>query len=194
MTNTSATGGYMVPETSPLDRAAIEELLRAAVAGITGLPGRLVRPRWQRTPAPVPHAATAWCSVGILSTGTPGIPATIHDPAGEGVDVQVLWRRLRVQCSFYGPGAFELAARLEAGFAVGQNRAALRAAGIAFSSIGEPIGAPELAGTDWVDRVDVELFFDFEERRTYPVRNLEGGRLAILTDTGQARELIIEED
>lgn len=194
MTNTSATGGYLAPDIPPLDRAAIEALLRSAVAGITGLSGKLVRPRWRRQPAPVPHAATDWCSVGILSTGLAGTPATVHNPAGGGSDVQVLWRRLRVQCSFYGPGAFDLAARLAAGLDVAQNRAALRAAGIAFSSIGDPIAAPELAGSDWVNRVDVDLFFDAEERRIFPVRNLEGGRLAILTDTGKTREITIKED
>lgn len=194
MSNTSATGGYLAPETSSPSRTDLEQQLRVVVAAIVGLPGKLVRPRWQRTPAPVPHADRDWCSLGILSTSVPGEPATIPDPTGEGGDVQVLWRRLRVQCSFYGPGAHDLTARLAAGLAVSQNRSALRAAGLAFVEMGDPVAAPELAGSDWVERVDAELFFDFEERRTYPVHNLEGGSLVIRTDTGQTRNVTIKED
>lgn len=194
MTNTSATGGYLVPETSPLGRTAIEERLRALVAGVTGLDGKLVRPRWQRTPAPVPHLDTDWCSLGIQSTAPQGFPATTHNPEGEGSDEVSIIRRLRVLCSFYGPGAHDLAARLNSGLTVGQNRAEILTAGISLTSLGEPIAVPELVNSDWLERVDVELFFDVEERRSYPVRNLEGGRLSILTDTGLAREVTIKED
>src|SRR4051812_9766277 len=48
-TNDSSTGGYLSPvvASSALQDAALDALLQQMVAGITGLPGNMVRPRWQ---------------------------------------------------------------------------------------------------------------------------------------------------
>lgn len=194
MTNSSATGGYLAPTNVPLSQDELEDLVRAAVVGLTGLAGALVRPRWQEHPAPVPGHGVNWCAVGVQYRRKLGQPATVHDPADDGSDTVMQWVQLTFLVSLYGPDAPDLAARLESGLEPEQNRAELRAAGLALVSVGDPLPAPERINETWTRRVDMELIFEIEERRVYPVRNLAGGNLGIRTDSGQDRALTIKED
>ena len=191
---TSATGGFMAPQRAAASWDTLEDLVRAAVAGITGLPLALVRPRWQSNPLPVPPLATDWCALGMLGWSRTGLPAALHDGSGDGSDVVLDWVRARFVATFYGPAAYDLADRLVAGLTVEQHRCALRSAGLAYGGAGEPQPAPDLVGTTWVRRVDLDLFFDVEQRRVYPVRNLSGARLEIQADDGQTRDVTITED
>lgn len=69
MSNTSATGGYLLPEQSPapLEGDALDDFFHDIVAGITGLDTNLVRPRWQETPPPAPKRGTNWAAVGVMN-------------------------------------------------------------------------------------------------------------------------------
>lgn len=194
MTNTSATGGYLAPGGSPVAHDGLEDLVRAAVVGITGLDGPKVRPRWQENPAPVPGHDVNWCAVGCQDRRRIGQPVTAHDPEDEGNDIVTQTWRLTYLVTLYGPDAHDLMDRLTLGLGVEQNRAPLRAGGLALVEIGDPVNTPELVNTEWVRREDLELTFDIEKSRTYPVRNLVAARLGIRTDTGQDRALTIKED
>ena len=58
MSNTSATGGYLAGQLAPLADDELDDAIQAAVASISGLPGDLVRPRWQPagpSPRPAPR-------------------------------------------------------------------------------------------------------------------------------------------
>ncbi|MDD3310954.1 hypothetical protein [Pseudodesulfovibrio sp.] len=179
---------------SPSGFNALNDLVRAAIVGITGLDGRMVRPRWQPTPPPSPAQDANWCAVGITARQRLGEPAIVHDPSDDGADVVLTWHRLTYLASFYGPVADDLADRLEVGLGVEQNRADLRAGGLALSEVGDPVVAPELVNTTWVRRVDLELIFEREESRTYPVRNLAQAQAGIRADIGQTRTITIKED
>lgn len=193
MSNTSATGGFLVPDTASLGHDALEDLLRATVAGITGLDGSLVRPRFQTTPAPLPAQEIDWCSMAVQTRSPQGLPAAIHDSTDPGSDTVMSWSRLRVQCSFYGPLSNDLATQLELGLAVSQNRQELRSGGLALVAVGDQMTVPELINDTWVNRVELELIFDVEARRTYPVQNILGSQLVIESDTGRTREITLEE-
>lgn len=184
MTNTSATGGVLAPLNTPLTQTQIENLLQGLIAGITGLTGTLVRPRWQPEPPKQPAHDVDWCSLGIQTRARHGSPAVTHDGTGSGTDVVLAWERLELLTSFYGPGAQDLISRLLSGLAVDQNRTALRSAGLAYLFAGEPVVAPELIQTRWVQRVDLTLFFELEVRRDYSVLTILCGLVTINTDTG----------
>ena len=60
MTNTSATGGFLSPLSTPapLEDQALADFFQQYVAGITGIAGNLVRPRWQAEPPNIPQVAS----------------------------------------------------------------------------------------------------------------------------------------
>ncbi|MFT2520511.1 hypothetical protein ACMWQB_30330, partial [Escherichia coli] len=64
--NTSATGGYLVPAVAspPLDDDDLDNLLHDMIAGISGLPRAMVRPRWQPTVPKQPEPGVNWCAFG----------------------------------------------------------------------------------------------------------------------------------
>jgi hypothetical protein len=64
----SASGGYLVPVSPlPLDDEELGRRLSNVVAGVTGIPGNLVRPRWQKNPPPIPDEGVDWVAVGVTS-------------------------------------------------------------------------------------------------------------------------------
>ncbi|MCX5516232.1 hypothetical protein C3941_19780 [Kaistia algarum] len=181
MSNTSATGGYLVPTgTPPGEDDSLADALQAAVVGITGLDGTLVRPRWQATPPQQPSAATSWAAVGVV-LATPDANAYIaHDPTGDGADKMQRHETLEVLVSFYGPQASANAARLRDGLALAQNRDMIRTAtttagvdiGLSFIACGTVIAVPDLVNQRWLRRCDLPLTFRRRIDRTYPVLNL----------------------
>lgn len=184
MSNTSATGGYLAATSGPLTNVQIEDALHDLVAGITGLAGDLVRPRWQETPPKQPARDVNWCSIGVADRNSAGAPAVQHSDVNGGMDTVTTWESLDVVASFYGPDAAELAGILRDGLSVEQNRAALRAAGLALGGVGVLRSVPELVNNAWIKRVDLDLEIRNETRRTYAVLNILCGPATIESDTG----------
>src|SRR5574340_383319 len=86
MANTSATGGYLSPDASalPLEGDALDALLQGMVVGITGLPGAMVRPRWQSVVPKQPEPTVDWCAIGITTSDRTDYPVEEHDGTGDG--------------------------------------------------------------------------------------------------------------
>lgn len=181
---TSATGGFLTPLTSPLTQEQLEDVLHDLVAGITGLTASKVRPRWQPTPPKQPAHNTDWCAFGIGDDDHARHSAVVHSGTGDGTDTVITWETLNALASFYGPNAWDLAGRLRDGLYIEQNRAQLRAAGLALGEVGRRTKVPELINNIWVQRVDLPLILRNEARRTYGVLNILCGPAAIETDTG----------
>jgi len=82
MPNDSTTGGYIVPGTPELDAydATLEDIIQGALAGITGLAGNLVRPKWQPEPANQPDKSVDWCAFGLSLTDQDITHYEVHDP------------------------------------------------------------------------------------------------------------------
>lgn len=66
-TNTSATGGYLLPAKQfPLPgNLSFRQFLQQIFVGLSGLPGDLVRPRWQPSPPKQPDIFINWLAIGI---------------------------------------------------------------------------------------------------------------------------------
>lgn len=181
MTNTSATGGYLSPIGSPADEDdALAALFQSACAGITGLSGDLVRPRWQVNPPKQPEPSTTWAAIGVTTT-TPDF-----GPCTEASDMTATASRhelIEVLCSFYGPGAQASATRWRDGLAIPQNGDTLRSSGIVFVSCGPSVPAPELVNQQWVRRFDVATTFRRKISNTYNILTFQSGDVSINTDT-----------
>lgn len=174
MTNTSATGGYLIPASAaPLSDADLEDVFQNAVAQVTGLPGRHVVPRWQTTPPPQPEPTVDWCAIGVQSVGVEATPAIIHVPTGDGADELQQFEQIELLASFYGPHGLGMASLFRDGMGIPQNSEAIRAAtGLAFVS-SEPITpAPALYNQTWIRKYDLRLTYRRMISRTYPVLNL----------------------
>jgi hypothetical protein len=193
--NDSSTGGFVAPYSPPvppLDDDALDQLLQQLVAGVTGLPGTLVRPRWQGTPPIMPEPATDWCAIGVIDA-TPecgavllhwrGEPTNIADIAGQGFDEYQSMVTLRIMASFYGPNAAANADLFRDGLSVGQNRETLFANNSQLVSTDCVMGkVPELINLLWYHRVDITFKVVRMIDRSYPILNILEADGTIKTD------------
>lgn len=185
-TNTSATGGYLAPRSAPTPAydTALNRLLQQAVAGITGLAGQWVRPRWQPNPPAQPEVSVNWCALGITNIDRDFDPYVRHSGEQSGKDIFSRNETLDVLASFYGPDGFSYAAVLADGLALSQNRAALRGVGIKLGFTGAIVSAPALVNQRWLWRADLHLVLRREVRREYPILNFIRLPAVAVTDTG----------
>lgn len=193
MSNTSATGGFLTEQSTPLGITALEDLWHDTIAGITGLDNTLVRPSRQLDPAQQPDPLTDWCAFDIMRVSSDPWPDVAHVSAGDGSDTVVDHDRYEVGAVFYGPNADTLAGLLRRGLCVWQNRSALRSVGIALQSVGDPVTVPELDSMVWRQRVDLSVRFIVESRGSYAVLNLLRSTGDIIGDDGTAVTFDTEE-
>jgi hypothetical protein len=176
MPNTSATSGYLTPSAPALDDDALVDLITEAVAGITGLDGSLVRPKWQPKPPKRPAASTDWAAVGITESQADAGPYIVHDPnaaGGAGSDTLTRHSDVTVHASFYGPNAKGNAHTLVDGLGLPQNLETLQENSISFVSAGTIRAVPESVNMQWVERYDLLLTFRRTVTRTYAVQTVE---------------------
>lgn len=184
MSNTSATGGYLAPTgPAPLDGAALTDAIQAAIAGITGLQGAFVRPRWQPKPPNQPAVGTDWCAFGIISRQADDYPAIVHDGAGDGSDQMQRHETADVLASFIGPNCQTFAMTLRDGLYLPQNLEALQAAGITLLDVGQMLAVPDLINQQWVNRCDLPVRLRRQIDRTYPVLNILSASGPIQSET-----------
>lgn len=183
MSNTSATGGYLVPLNNALTEDEINDLWQSVVCGVTGLPGELVRPRWQPI-APMPPAPEVdWCAIGVTEyPDGDGYSGITHNPEGEGTNTVTTDERMIILASFYGPHASDNARLFRDGLNISQNRGQLRKAGFALQWATPPVPAPELVNGLWRKRSDVTITAILETKRDYAVLNATGNLTFIETD------------
>lgn len=185
MPNDSSTGGFISPvaPSSALFDAALDDLIQKLVVGVTGLPGPMVRPRWQPVVPKQPEPGTDWCAIGISSIEPTDYPTEDHDGTGNGSDVQQAWEEFTVLASFYGPNGMANASLLRRGVYVPQNREALQVAGIDVVEAGTTTPAPDLINQQWIRRYDIPVRLRRKVQSIYPVLNLASADDSIVTDT-----------
>ena len=193
MSNTSATGGYLTEASTTLSLTAMENAWHDAIAGITGLDNTLVRPVRQVQPTRQPAHPVNWCAFDIERATSDEWASYEHVSADDGSDLIIDHDVYTILAVVYGPDADELAGILRRGLYVWQNRAALRAVGIAVQRIAAPVSVPELADSLWRQRVDLEVQFAVERRGSYAVLNLLRSTGDILGDDGTAVAFDTEE-
>jgi hypothetical protein len=193
MTNTSASGGQLLPAgtPAPAEDADLDAIFQAVIAAISGLPGQYVRPRWQPVPPQQPEPTTDWCAVGIGVSHPDAGPYFGHDTVDPGTDTYIRHEQLDVLASFYGPSGKRYTGILRDGLAVRQNTEALAAVDVAFVESGSIRALPEFVNQQWIRRWDLPLRFRRKVTRTYPVRNVLSADIAIATDSGISTVLTV---
>ncbi len=190
--NTSATGGYIdqVPPPPPTGRE-LTDALQQAIMALTGLPGNLVRPRWQLMPPAQPPADVTWASIGIIHMEADDYPYIAHDGVtqlpgaqGPGVDRMQRHATFTVLASFYGPEAEDEAGEFRDGLYVQQNWEPLHKLGLNLREVHDLARNAELVNQQWLDRLDIRLEMRGQINRVYPVLNLDGADVVIHEQTG----------
>lgn len=182
MATDSTVAGFLAPVAADPYDDALADVLQAAVVGICGIQGDLVRPRWQPTPPIQPPFDTNWCAFGVTLAKVDAFAFDNHQPAGNaGLGQSIIERDelLSVLHSFYGPNSSGIAERFRDGFEIAQNRDTLAANSLAVVEVGEAISLPALLMEKWVRRVDVTVTYRRRTKRTYNVQTITEGQLGL---------------
>jgi hypothetical protein len=202
MPNTSATGGYLLPDPAPapapLEGQALLRFFQQVIVGITGLPNQLVRPYWQEESPdiPDPSETTAWAAFRIVRRPSDEYPFVGRLPyqAEAGVTTMQRHEVLNIATTFYdlgstGPNnsggqADNFAALLRDGLLIAQNREPLTLAGMGLVKTGDLVTVPVVFKSRWQYRVDLEWEVRREISRTYSVLTIVSATGDIYYDTG----------
>jgi hypothetical protein len=183
LANNSATGGPLPAQPPfPVDDDALDAVLQALVASVTGLPGSLVRPRWQPGNPKQPEPGTDWCAVGVVDTVPSAGPWLVYDPVN---NVEQYWdhEEFSVLASHYGPNAKFYARLLRAGLNVPQNTEVLLPFEMRYIGCGHVRNVPELINLQWVHRQDLALTFRRKFQLVYAVENILVADVNLIDDT-----------
>lgn len=193
MSNNTTTGGYILPDpvNPPLEGQALNRFLQQWIAGVSGLPGELVRVHWQTEPPEIPGAGNAWASFGIRDRAADDYAYFGHDGTldnGAGADVMQRHTFMTLAGKFYDTGvnglADSYASQFRDGVLVSQNRWALVQNGFGVVRVGSMVSVPVILNQRWQYRVDLEIVLKREKIRQYPVRTFESSAGDIYTDGG----------
>lgn len=181
MSNTSATGGYLVPTLSQSlpGELSLEDFIQTVIVGITGYPGPLVRPKWQQSPPKNPDIDVDWIAFGIQINSPDSNAYTSLDKDGN--DLLLRMEKIQVQAAFYGPNAQENSSIFRDGFQIQQNLESLKLANMGFNSISDAVRGPDLLNQRWVDRWETTLVLVRTVQRVYPVLSFASARGSIHT-------------
>lgn len=181
----SSTGGYLSPAVAslPLEDDALTAIFQQMIVGITGLPGNMVRPRWQPNPPKQPEPTVNWCALGIAVQTLDDGPAIVHNGAGNGSDTYIRHEQIDVLASFYGPNGMQNAQLLSDGLAIPQNLEQLKAQDMSSVDTGQIRAVPDLINEQWVRRYDIELTFRRKITRSYNVLNILTAQGTVQTNT-----------
>jgi len=184
MGNTSATGGYLGPAvvSPPLEDSDLDAVFQGLVAGITGLDGSLVRPRWQPTSPKQPEPSINWCAIGVTVINPDAGAYIEHSPTGDGSDNMQRHEDIDLACTFYGPLGATFAAMLRDGLSIPQNLDFLRLQGMGYIECGLARAFPELFNQQWIKRFDITARFRRQVKRTYGVLNILSADPILISD------------
>lgn len=185
MTDSSA-AGYLSPvlTTPPITDEVLLAAFQQCIVGITGLPGALVRERWQTSIPKQPDPSVNWVSFGIITTTTDDNAAIDHN-GDLSQDIYARHQEIELLTSFYGPNSEYYAQLLIDGLAIAQNRDALKINLINFVNSATMRNIPELVNQQWIQRKDLPLFFRRKIERQYQVLNVDSANVGFLVDASQ---------
>jgi hypothetical protein len=199
LNNTSATGGYLSPAVNPapLEGQALLRFFQQMIAGITSLPGNMVRPYWQQEPPDVPDAGEAWCAFKITKRPSDEYPYVALPNRPVSAQLAYTMQRheeLNIETTFYDLGSTGLnntggqadynAALLRDGLLVPQNREPLFLASMGLVKTGDLVTVPVVFKKRWQYRVDLEWIVRREIVRVYPVLTIVAATGDVYCDNG----------
>jgi hypothetical protein len=178
MPNDSSTGGFLAATSinGDLNDDALIDFLQTVVVGIVGLPGAMVRPRWQAEPPNIPDPGTNWAAIGPDESRKRESYSYRRKVNAETIIV-VRNRLIPILCSFYGPAAEANGELLAMGFEVPQNRETMQLAGYNLvGGAGDTVIAPALIKTQWYPKADVPFVIRQQQKYIYAVLDLLGAQ------------------
>jgi hypothetical protein len=184
MANTSATGGYIVPTSSnAIEDEDLRVFFQQMVSGITGMPGTMVRPRWQPEPPNIPPFGTNWAAIGVTKK-TRDVNSYTKHVSESGSDFVHRTEVLDVLCSFYGPSCEGNSELLAMGLEVDQNREAMQLAGYGLVCVEDATMMADLQNDRWLTRIDLPFQIRRAQLYEYPVLDLIAAQGTIVEDIG----------
>lgn len=191
MPNNSSTGGYLSPTSTggDLNDQALAKFLQQIVVNITGLPGAMVRPRWQAEPPNIPDFGTNWAAIGPGVRKRDRYPYLQQNASGNGSTIVIKNRVMDILATFYGPAAEQNAEYLAMGLDVPQNRELMQLAGFnIIGGAGDSIVVPRLIKQRWQYAVDIPFTVRQQLQYTFSVENLDGAAGTLIADD-QGRDI-----
>lgn len=191
MADDSTAAGYLIPvdAVDPLSDDGLADALQRMVVGITGLPGQMVRPRFQPDPPDIPENDQDWCAISVTDTEPlAGNVEQIQIGAADGGQGQTRMRgfeTMTVLSSFYGPNAMRYAKRLRDGLLLEQNRDEIQFDGsLNLLWFGTIRNVSDYQNTTFRNRFDFPIRLRHRFERTYNVRNIVEIQGSISADGG----------
>lgn len=174
MSTDSTVDGFLAPVAggpAPLEDRALDRFLQQMVSQITGVPGELVRPRWQPEPPNQPEIDVTWIALGVADRRGETFAAELH--AADGTSSTTYRQEdLDILLSFYGPGAGGAFSLLREGLGLEQNRSYLTSSGFGMVGMSDARTAPALLNDRWQYRLDATLQLRRGVARRYPILNV----------------------
>lgn len=182
MANDSTTVGYLTPDAAPapLEDDALDTFLHDLFVGVTGLPGDMMRPRWQEEPPTQPKRGTDWMAFGVMDEDPDTYAATFHN-ADASSETQ-RHENIDILVSSYGPHARANLKLLRDGLQVEQNRAVLSANAMGLVETGRIVTAPSIVKDLWQKRFDMTVKIRRQDRRVYQVRSINSAGIGLDTE------------
>jgi hypothetical protein len=189
-TNTSATGGYLVPASvpDPKQDQTFEDFVQQVFVGILGIDKKLVRPRFQLEDINLPAVGTDWVAFGATNY-KPDTFAVEDANVSQYVDTGY-WQlgyavadspsdfafqrneEVTFLVSFFGPNDAKNMALLRDGLQVSQNRTILLENKITLVEATNSTRVPALVKDRWLDKIDLEVIVRRLILRSYPILTL----------------------
>lgn len=188
--STSATGGYLLPKTTekPPGNLTLMQFLQTVVVGVSGLPGSMVRPKWQVAPPKQPDIIDNWAAIGIKAlTPSPNSYVGLDED-----DNNVSYRQetIDLSCSLYGPDAVELSSLIRDGFQIQQNLEALTLANMGFVETTPALHIPDLVNGRFLNRLEMSIILRRQVRRTYSILPILSANGTVHTALGSEEYLM----
>jgi hypothetical protein len=182
--NTSSTGGYAQPSYTQGNPKGLNltQFLQTVFAGLTNLPGTLVRPKWQPEEPEQPDIKTNWLAYGIASQ-QPTFTGYIAMQPDNTTQYQ-RQEQLEIQISVYGPDALEVLGLITDGFQIPQNQAGLLSANMGLVEVTKALHIPELINERFFNRYEMTVVLNRQVQRLYPILKFLSATGTIYTQTG----------
>lgn len=200
MPNTSATGGFLPPAPlpAPLEGTELLDFIQEWIVGLSGLPGKMVRPSFQVDVPNIPNAGEVWAAFRIGERPADTYPYIGHLGGGDGSDRMQRNETLMLLISFYDLGstgqADKYAALTRDMAVVSQNLEYLLRGDFVLVATGDLQPVPVLVKSRWLYRVDLPVALRRQINRDLAVQNVETAQGVLKTDSGIGPQPIVVVD